>query len=469
MTTIQRADETTGAGELHDLVDGHVVLPGDDGWDLARQAWNLAADQRPVAVVFVETPADVAAVVDYARGRGLRVATQATGHFAGSLDGFENTILVKTSRMRRLEVDPDARTARAEAGVLWEEVVLAAGEHGLAGLAGSSPDVGVVGYTLGGGVGWLARRYGLAANSVVAVELVTADGRIVRADRDNESDLFWAVRGGGGSFGIVTAIEFALYPVTEVYAGILFFPFERAAEVLNAWSEWVEDTPEEITSAGRLMQFPPIPDIPEPVRGRSFVMIEAAFIGSEADGAELLRPLRELDPEMDTFATIPAAELRFLHMDPPQPVPGAGDGMALAELTPETVDALVAVAGPGSGSPLVSVELRQLGGAVAVERPEHGAVGHLDAGFALYGVGMALDTEMEAAVKVHAQTVKDALAPWADGRGFFNFSDTPLEGRSLYPPATYLRLQDVKAAYDPDELFRASHPIRPAASQGSRL
>ena len=154
MTTIRTAQETTGAGELRDLIDGHVVLPGEQGWDLARQAWNLAADQRPVAVVFVETADDVAAVVDYARRLGLRVTTQATGHFAGSLDGFENTILVKTSRMRGLEIDPEARTARAEAGVLWEEVVLAAGEHGLAGLAGSSPDVGVVGYTLGGGLGW---------------------------------------------------------------------------------------------------------------------------------------------------------------------------------------------------------------------------------------------------------------------------------------------------------------------------
>ncbi|MGH3037195.1 MAG: FAD-binding oxidoreductase [Gaiellaceae bacterium] len=464
MTTIHTAHETTGVGELRDLIDGHVVLPGEQGWDLARQAWNLAADQRPVAVVFVKTAEDVAAVVDYARRLGLRVTTQATGHFAGSLDGFEDTILVKTSRMRGLEIDPEARTARAEAGVLWEEVVLAAGEHGLAGLAGSSPDVGVVGYTLGGGLGWLARRYGLAANSVIAVELVTAEGRIVRADRDTEPDLFWAVRGGGGSFGIVTAVEFALYPVAEVYAGILFFPFERAAEVLNAWSVWVEDTPEEITSAGRLMQFPPIPDLPEHVRGRSFVMVEAAYLGSGADGDELLRPLRDLGPEMDTFAMIPTAELRFLHMDPPQPVPGAGDGMALAELTPEAVEALVAVAGPDSGSPLLSVELRQLGGAVAVERPEHGAVGHLDAGFVLYGVGMALDPGMEAAVKVHAQTVKDALAPWAAVRGYFNFSDAPLEGRSLYPPATYLRLQDVKAAYDPNELFRASHPIRPAAS-----
>jgi UDP-N-acetylenolpyruvoylglucosamine reductase len=462
MTTIRAAEETTGVDALRDLIGGHVVLPGEDGWELARQAWNLAADQHPVAVAFVETAADVAAVVDYARVRGLRVATQATGHFAGSLDGFEDTILVKTSRMRGLEIDPETRTARAEAGVLWEEVSVAAAEHGLAGLAGSSPDVGVVGYTLGGGVGWLARRYGLAANSVVAVELVTADGRIVRADRGTEPDLFWAVRGGGGSFGIVTAIEFALYPVAEVYAGVLFFPFERAAEVLNAWSAWIEDTPEEITSAGRLMQFPPIPDIPEPMRGRSFVLVEAAYLGSEEEGAELLRPLRELGPELDTFATIPAPELRFLHMDPPQPVPAAGDGMALAELTPEAVDALVAVAGPGSGSPLLSVELRQLGGAVAAERPEHGAVGHLEASFALFGVGMALDEEMEAAVKVHAQTVKDTLAPWADARGYFNFSDRPLDGQSLYPPATYLRLREIKAAHDPDELFRASHPIRPA-------
>jgi len=464
MTPIRTADETTEAAALRDLVDGHVVLPGDDGWDLARQAWNLAVDQQPAAVVFVETAADVAAVVDYARAHGFRVSTQATGHFAGSLEGFEDTILVKTSRMRGLEIDPETRTARAEAGVLWEEVTLAAAEHGLAGLAGSSPDVGVVGYTLGGGVGWLARRYGLAANSVLAVELVTADGRIVRADRETEPELFWAVRGGGGSFGIVTAIEFALYPVAEVYAGILFFPFERAAEVLNAWSAWVEDTPEDVTSAGRLMQFPPIPDVPEPVRGRSFVMVEAAYIGSEAAGAELLRPLRELGPELNTFAMVPASELRFLHMDPPQPVPGAGDGMALAELTPAAVDALVAVAGPGSGSPLLSVELRQLGGAVAVERPEHGAVGHLEAGFALFGVGMALDPEMEAAVKVHAQTVKDALAPWAAPRGYFNFSDRPLDGQSLYPPATYLRLQEIKAAYDPEELFRASHPIRPATT-----
>jgi FAD/FMN-containing dehydrogenase len=461
-TITVNAEEVAGLGSLRDLLDGEIVTPADPDWNEARLAWNLAADQRPAAVVYAESVGDVVDVVDYARENGLRVTTQGTGHFANTIDGLDDTILLKTSRMRGLEVDPAARVVRAEAGVLWEEVSLAAAEHGLAGLAGSSPDVGVVGYTLGGGLGWLARRYGLAANSVVAIELVTADGRRVRADRDNEPDLFWAVRGGGGSFGVVTAIEFAVYPVPEVYAGILFFPFERAAEILNAWREWVEDTPAEVTSAGRLLQFPPIPDLPEPLRGNSFVVVEAAYIGSEEDGAALLEPLRKLGPTMDTFAMIPVEDLRHLHMDPPEPVPGAGDGMNLVDLTPETVNALVAVAGPCSGSPLISVELRQLGGAVAEESPDHGAVGTIDAGFALFAVGMAADPETTSFIEARIEALKAALAPWIADRGYFNFSDTPVDGESLYPPKTYRDLQWIKAVYDPDELFRVSHPIRPA-------
>ena len=455
--------EETGLDGLRDNLDGDVVVRGDAEWDEARLAWNLAADQRPAAVVYPESADDVVAIVAFARDRGFRLTTQSTGHFANTLDSFDDTILVKTSRLRGLEIDPETRTARVEAGVLWGEVSLAAAEHGLAALSGSSPDVGVVGYTLGGGLGWLARRYGLAANSVLAVELVTADGRRVRTDTDNEPDLFWALRGGGGSFGIVTAIEFSLYPVPEVYAGILFFPFERAGEILNAWREWVESTPVELTSVGRLMQFPPIPDIPEPVRGQSFVIVEATYIGSEEDGAALLEPLRRLGPVMDTFGMIPVEELRHLHMDPPQPVPGAGDGFNLADVTPETINALVAVAGPCSGSPLLSVELRQLGGAVAEPSTEHGAVGAIDAGFALVAVGMALDEEMRGFVEARVTALKAALDPWTADRGYFNFADSPKDGESLFPPDTYRGLQWVKAAYDPAELFRASHPIRPAA------
>ena len=462
-TTFSIVTKTTRDGLLRDLLDGEVILPSDPEWDAARTAWNLAADQHPVAVVFAESADDVVAVVDYARRRGLHVTTQGTGHFAATLHSLDDTILIRTCRLRGLEIDPETQTARAEAGVLWEEVSLAAAEHGLAGLAGSSPDVGVVGYTLGGGLGWLARRYGLAANSVTAVELVTADGEPVRADRDNEPELFWAIRGGGGSFGIVTAIEFTLYPVPEVYAGVLFFPVERASEVLKAWREWVDATPNEVTSVGRLMSFPPIPQIPEPLRGTSFVLVEATYIGDEADGAALIQPLRELGPAMDTFATIPVEELRHLHMDPPEPVPGAGDGMNLADLTPEAIDALVEVQGAGSGSPLLSVEIRQLGGVLAEPSPEHGAVGTFDAAFAMFGVGMALDAEMKEAVEAYAAKVKATLAPWAADRGYFNFADRPQDGEGLYPSETYRRLAEIRADVDPDELFRATHPIRPAS------
>jgi FAD/FMN-containing dehydrogenase len=463
MTTAIASERDSAALEqLGALIDGEVVLPGGADWDAARQAWNLAADQQPAAVVFPASAEDVVRVVDHAREAGLRLTTQGTGHFATTLDSLDDTILVRTTRMRGIEIDPVRRRARVEAGVLWAEVSLAAGEHGLAGLAGSAGDVGVVGYTLGGGIGWLGRRYGLAANSVLAVELVTADGRHVRADADHESDLFWAVRGGGGSFGVVTAIELALYPVAEVYAGALFFPFERAAEVLDAWRVWTKDTPPELTSAARLMQFPPIPDLPEHLRGRSFVVVEEAFIGSEQAGAELVRPLRDLGPDMDTFATIPASELRHLHMDPPQPVPGAGDGMTLAALSREGIDALVEIAGPGSGSPLLSVELRQLGGAFAEASAGHGAVGTLDAEFALFAVGMAPTAAAAAAVKARVAAVKETLAPWEDDRGYFNFADGPRDGDGLFPRETYRALQAVKAVHDPGELFRASHPVRPA-------
>ena len=296
-------------GALRAAIEGDVVTPADETWDEARLAWNLAVDQRPLAVVLAHSPEDVVEVVDYARSRGITVAPQGTGHFAPARGSVDGSILLRTDRMRGVSIDADARIARVEAGVLWQEVADAAAEHGLAGLAGSSPDVGVVGYSLGGGIGWLARRYGAAANSVVAVELVTADGRLVRADGETYADLFWAVRGGGGSFGIVTALEFRLYPVSEIYAGVLFWPLQRAREILGAWRDWADTVPNEVTSVGRVMHFPPLPMIPEPLRARSFVIVEAAILGSEDEARKLLQPLRELGPEMDTVATIPAKRL----------------------------------------------------------------------------------------------------------------------------------------------------------------
>src|SRR3712207_850453 len=203
--------------------------------------------------------------------------------------------------MRGVSIDPDARVARVAAGTIWIEVVEAAAEHGLAALAGSSPDVGVVGYTLGGGLSWLARRYGLAAERVLAIEVVTADGRLVRADRSNEPDLFWALRGGGGSFAAATALEFELIELSEVYAGMLLWDISRARDVVHAWREWTATAPDTITTAIRLLHFPPLPELPDFLRGRSVVVVDGACVADEAAAVEILAPLRALEPEIDTF------------------------------------------------------------------------------------------------------------------------------------------------------------------------
>jgi FAD binding domain-containing protein len=283
---------------------GRVVLPEHVGFNEARRAWNLAIDQRPAAVAFPESLQHVAAVVLFAREFGLRVAAQGTGHSAAPLGSLDDTILLKTDRMRGVSIDPARRTARVRAGTVWLEVVEAAARHGLAALAGSSPDVGVVGYTLGGGLSALGRRYGLAANHVSAIELVTADGRLVRADPENEPDLFWALRGGGGSFGVVTAIEFKLFSITQAYAGILWYPIDRDLEVLHAWRELTQsDLPDELTTVGRFLNLPPIPEIPEPVRGQSFAIIEVYHLDDPVQADDLLAPLRALGPLSDTIAT----------------------------------------------------------------------------------------------------------------------------------------------------------------------
>ncbi|HEX8205261.1 MAG TPA: FAD-binding oxidoreductase [Solirubrobacteraceae bacterium] len=440
-------------------LDTEVRTASDPGWDEARQAWNLSVDQHPEAVAFPESAEDVAAVVVAARDRGLRVTAQATGHGATPLGPLDRTVLIKTSRMRAASVDAEARVARVEAGAQWMDVVELAAEHGLAGLAGSAPDVGIAGYTLGGGQGWLGRKYGLACNSVVAAEVVLGDGRRVRADASNEADLFWALRGGGGSFGIVTALDFRLYPVASLYAGNLYWPWERASEVLHAWRELTLSAPDELSSLGRILQYPPLPLLPEHLRGRQFVVVESALIGDEAAGAELLAPLRALGPEMDTVATIPPTMLHTLHNDPPQPVPGRGDGGLLAELPAEAVDAFVATVGPESGSPLLGAEIRHFGGAMATAPEDAGAMPAIPAPYGTFCVGMAPVPPAIAAVEAHLDRVAEALRPWAADHDFPNLKDRPSDPVRLFGASSAARLAEVKAQVDPDGVIRANHPV----------
>jgi FAD binding domain/Berberine and berberine like len=449
---------------LRELLEGDVVGPDDSGWDEARLAWNLAVDQRPAAVAFPESADDVAAIVAFARANGLRVAPQGTGHGAAALGDLSDTVLLKTERMRGVTIDPLARTARVEAGTIWIEVVEAAAEHGLGALAGSSPDVGVVGYTLGGGLSWLSRKHGIGANQVTAAEVVTAAGELVRTDWANEPDLFWALRGGGGAFGIVTAIEFNLFPIEEVYAGILWYPVERAAEVLKTWRAWTVDLPDEMSSVGRILQFPPIPQIPEHVRGKSFVVVEAIWLGEPAEGARLLEPLGALGPVLDTVATMPIASLSKLHMDPEQPVPGAGDGGMLADVDDELIDRLIDHV---VGSPLLSAELRHLGGAVARRSSQHGAIDAWEAPYSMYALGMAPTPEHRQAVEATVGALRQALAPWEAEHTYMNFAEKQRSAATLFSSASYHRLRRIKAIVDPTDLIRSNHPV-PAAQEGGR-
>jgi FAD/FMN-containing dehydrogenase len=443
---------------------GPVLSPGDPGWDDARRAWNLAVDQRPAAIALPASAQDVVAAVRFARERGLRVAAQGTGHNAGPLGSLARTVLVKTTAMRRVSVDPGAKTARAEAGAVWRDVVAAAAGHGLAPLAGTAPGVGVVGYTIGGGIGWLGRAYGLAAGSIEAVELVTADGRLVRADASTETDLFWALRGGGGSFGVVTAIEVRLFPVTEAYAGQLWWPAGAAPRVLQAWRELTQgDVPGAFTSGARLAHFPQFPAIPEQLRGRSLVIVFVSHLGRPDEADTLLRPLRALKPVTDTVATIPAADLGHLHMDPEQPVRSIGDGLLLASLPAEAVETFIRAARPPSDTDLLWAELLHIGGELRHPRPDAGALAALDAGYQLSVGGQAATAGAEPAVQHAVAAVPAAMRPWSARQMYLNLADTSRDPASFWTPEAYARLRRIKAAADPDNLIHANHPVPPAA------
>ena len=441
-------------------LDGQAILPGDEDWDDARRAWNLAVDLQPAAVVQAAGADDVVRVVDLARERGLRVAAQSTGHGAGAMGPLADTILLRTGGMNGVEIDAAGRSARVEAGMLAADVAVAAGDAGLAALLGSSPDTGVAGFTLGGGLGWLGRRYGLACNSVRAIELVTADGELRRVDAENDPDLFFALRGGGGSFGAVTALEIELYPVAEVYAGMVAWPVEMGSEIAHAYREWLASTPDEMTAQLRFLTLPPIPELPDPLRGKSLVDVTGAFIGDPADGEQLMRPLREIAGAVwDTWGVQPTAALRHLAMDPEEPVPGVGDHVLLDELTPEAVDALVGVAGADSGSPLIGVQVRQLGGALGREAEGAGALPQLDAEHGVFGVGAAFDPASRAAVDAHLDRLQSELAPYSTGGRALNFADRPGDVSLAFRPEVWQRLLAIKRQYDPGDLFVAAHQV----------
>jgi FAD/FMN-containing dehydrogenase len=436
-----------------------LLTTKDANWDVERRAFNILIDQQPAGIALPQNADQVCDVVRSAAAEGKRVAAQRTGHNAAPLGSLANTVLLRTAGLGGVEIDAEAGTARVGAGALWADVVPRASDLGLATLHGSSPNVGIAGYTLGGGVSFYGRKYGLACNHVTAIELVNGTGEQIRVDAQNEPDLFWALRGGGGSFGVVTALEFDLLPLRQVFAGALFFPAEQASEVLHGWNEWTNGVPEEMTSVGRLFNFPPIPEMPEPFRGKSFAVVEVIYCGDPADGEGLIAPLRELGTVgMDTMAVQPPAGIAELHMDPPDPVPYASASLLTSELPAAAIDSMLEAVGPGSDSQLLLVDLRHAAGALSYAPEGAGALASLPGAFIAFGAGFVPVPEAMAPTRAWLGAFKASLEPYVAGN-YLSFVEEPFDITRAFSPDILDRLRAVKQRYDRDNLFHSNHPI----------
>lgn len=458
--------DLNGSADFFARLSRKVVFPSDSFYDEARLAWNRSVDQHPALIVFPENASDVIEAVLFARDNDLPVAVQATGH--GVLRKADGAVLINTSRMKGLTIDPKTQIARIEAGVKWGEVLEQAQEYGLAPLLGSSPDVGAIGYTLGGGMGWLARKYGLGIDSVRCMDVVTPDGILRTASPEENPDLFWALRGGGGGFGVVTAMEVQLYPVAQVYAGNLYYPPELAREVFARFNHWISDAPDELTTSIALMNFPPLPVLPEFLRGKSFVIMRGAYAGPAEEGEKLLSYWRDWQaPLIDNWKSIPFSRAAEISNDPVDPLPDLHTGGWLRDLSPETVDTLVHYTLPQGGPPaLVMTEVRFVGGgAIARVDPSSSAYSHRDESLAWISMAFLMTPDMEALATAHFEQMRAALGSALVGKAYMNFLSGEESIRRTsegFSEGNYQRLQEIKAKYDPEYRLRYGYDLRKA-------
>lgn len=425
---------------------GRIITRDMPRYDEVCTGWNSRIRHRPEVVIAPADAADVQAAVRFAAELSLPVRVQSTGH--GALAPAEGGLLIDTSGLTGIRLDPVARTAEIGAGIRWQELLEAAHPHGLAGLSGSSGNVGVTGYALTGGSGWLARKYGLCADTILAAEIVTANGRLRWVDADREPELWQAVRGGGPNVGVVTKLRLRLFEVPRVYAGATYWPIESAPEIFALYREWAGGTPLELTSALTFLQYPASPALPEPLRNRTLVALRAAYAGGAGGAEELLRPLRSRPGVvLDTFREMPYREIDTVTNDPVKPMPRTGYSTAVTELP----EALVELAKPGES--FVTLEARHVAG-------EGARLGATGAEFLVYTMAVTPDETSVAEAGEFGRRVEAACAPWRTGQNLLSFLLAPAEAGGLAEqvagalPGEYRgRLAEVKAHYDPAGLF----------------
>jgi FAD binding domain/Berberine and berberine like len=464
-TMISWRDKLT---ELVQRLTGPVFTPDMSGYADEIAAFNLAVAHEPGLVVGAANEVDVAEAVQFASRHGLNVAVLNTGH-GPSIGAGSDTLMITTRRMSGINIDAEKRTARVAAGVRFGELVEAATAHGLAPLPGSSPGVGVVGYTLAGGASaTMGRKYGWAADHVSAMDVVTADGQLHHVSAQSEADLFGALLGGKSNFGVVTAMEFALFPVTHLYAGSIFYSGEHAREVLEAYRRFTRSAPDEISTGIALLNLPPLPGLPPFMQGKLTVSLRVSYLGEADTGKRLIEPLRSAAPVlMDTVTEIPYGQFATITNDPTDPAPAVEHFGLLTDLTEDTVEAIVGVAGPGSKGGMNIVDIRHLQGAFGRPPAVPNAVGGRDAAFAFFALTVVPPGQEVADYLDSGRELVAALAPWLHPRGnpsFLGPADTtePLTRRA-YDPDVYQNLRSLKARHDPQNRFRLNHNIPPAA------
>jgi FAD/FMN-containing dehydrogenase len=436
---------------------------GDAGYEARRSGFNVAIEHRPDLIVEATGAADVVAAVRLAAGAGRPVAVMNTGH--GPSVPADGAVLIRTGHLNRVDVDPVTRTARIEAGAAWRDVIEAATPFGLAPLNGSSPHVGAVGYTLGGGVGLLARRFGFAADHVRSFDVVTADGEHRHVTAAADPDLFWALRGAGANFGAVTAMEVDLFPVATVLGGELCFAAEASEAVLHAYADWATKVPETMASSVLLLAYPDDPAVPDRFRGRHITHVRLAYTGDDrSEGYRWVDQLRRIDRRVeDTVRVMPYADVGTIHHEPTdEPVPAFDRNILLRHFDQDAASVLFKYAGPADHAPFLT-ELRAWGGALRRQPTPPNSVGGRDAAFSLLAISDATNEH-----RARRDELLAAMQPWSTGQTYLNFAgvedSSPADVQRAYSTEDFVRLQNLKAAYDPDNVFRVNFNIPPERS-----
>ncbi|MFG2356380.1 FAD-binding oxidoreductase [Streptomyces sp. NPDC048521] len=453
--------------ELEAGLRGTVVRPEDPGYDQARAVWNAAHDKHPALVVRCAGTADVIRAVEFARSQDLLVAVRGGAHSIAGFSTCDDGIVIDLSPMKGAFVDPVRRRMVAQAGMTWGDLDHETQAFGLAVPGGLISTTGISGFTLGGGVGWLLRRHGLASDNLTAAQVVTADGRVVHADAQEHSDLFWALRGGGGNFGVVTSLEYQLHPVgPQVLAGLIVYPLDEARQVITGWRELIADMPDELTTLIVLTTAPPLPFLPPEVHGTRIVVLAGMYAGDPAAGETAVGPLRTLGtPIADVMGPMPYTGMQSL-LDPMWTA-GAHNYFTSAFIEP-TEAALDAVLRRHATTPTPSSELHlhQLGGAFARVPAQASAFSQRDSGVLCNVIARSPDATAFDAHVAWARDTREEIARHGHGAMYVNFTGDAAEDRvrAAYPGSVHERLVRVKDAYDPTNLFRLNQNIRPSAA-----